>query len=406
VLVKRFPRLSETFVLNEFLELRRLGVPVRLFALEDPQESHVQPDAEAIRGEVVYLRDARWRLREVLRWTLRRPLGVVRAARYVLGRRSRVALRHAGDALVLATHMRRIHAAHLHAHFAHSPTETAYLVHLVTGTPFSFTAHAKDLFTTPAARIVRAGRAADFVSTCTAANGVILGEMVGRDVLVYPHGVDLARFGTLVREPVPGRILSIGRLVPKKGFDVLLAALAILHARGVRFECRIVGSGPERDDLDALALELGVDGLVSFGGARPQDRLLEEYASAEIFALAPVVTANGDRDGLPNVLLEAMAAGVPVVSSFISGIPEVVNDDVSGILVPAGDAAALAGALERLLTDEGERKRFAVAGAEAVAKRGLATAVRPLAERFLAQLAPTPVPDGFRNLENHGDERG
>lgn len=383
VLVKRFPRLSETFILNEFLELRRQGVPVRLFALEDPGEEHVHAAAEAMRGEVVYLRPGR---RRFLRRAARRPRGAASAARYALRRRSRVAWRHLGDALALASHLRRERATHLHAHFAHSPTEVAYLAHLITGIPFSFTAHAKDLYTTDPERIAVAGRAATFVSTCTATNGEHLSRIVGRGVEVDPHGVDLERFGAITRQPVPGRILAVGRLVPKKGFDVLLAALGILHARAVAFECRIVGDGPEVDALAEEARMLGIGDRVTFAGARPHESIVDEYAAAEVFALSPMVTASGDRDGLPNVLLEAMAAGIPVVSSAISGIPEAVMHDVSGMLVEPRRPAALAEALERLLADASLRKRLAAAAADAVALRSMEAAVRPIAERFVARL--------------------
>src|SRR5207248_8023423 len=172
VVVKRFPRLSETFVLNEFLELRRQGVPVRLFALLDPRESHVQPAAAALVPEVGYLgegpRRARWV--QATRAARRHPRGAAIAIAFALERRSRATWRHLAEALVLVDQMDRDNLVHVHAHFAHSPSAVAHLAHLVSGRPYSFTAHAKDLYTTPPSRVAARGRAAQFVATCTAAN--------------------------------------------------------------------------------------------------------------------------------------------------------------------------------------------------------------------------------------------
>jgi glycosyltransferase involved in cell wall biosynthesis len=297
----------------------------------------------------------------------------------------------------LAKHLDEERAGHLHAHFAHGPAAIAYLTHLITGVPFSFTAHAKDLYTTPPEYIAERGRAASFVVTCTEANRAFLATLLGRDgdkIVLCRHGVDVDRFSAVVSRPVRGRILSIGRLVPKKGFDVLLRALALLAQRGVSFECHVVGTGPLSGQMDALARSLGIGDRVTFLGARPQVALLEEYASAEVFALAPVITDNGDRDGIPNVLAEAMASGVAVVSTRISGIPELVEQGCTGMLVPPGDPAALADALERLLIDDSERKRLGDAGRRwVVSNWDLRDLVRPLAALLARQL------EGRRVLE-------
>jgi glycosyltransferase involved in cell wall biosynthesis len=400
ILVKRFPRLSETFILNEVMELRAQGLPVRLHAVMDPKEPHVHPEAEGLRGEVCYLRagsslPAWFRLTpRVVVAALRHPGGTMRAIRFALRRRSTATWRHLLEALVLAEHLRKERAAHLHAHFAHGPSAIAYLAHVVTEIPFSFTAHAKDLYTTPPEYVAQRGRAASFVVTCTEANRHYLTELIGDNgptVTLCRHGVDLERFGTIPREPVPGRILAVGRLIPKKGFDVLLDALGILAHRGLSFECAIVGGGQLRDELRAQATSLGIGRRVRFPGARPQTMLLPEFARAEVFALSPIVTENGDRDGIPNVLREAMASGVPVVSTAISGIPELITDGETGRLVPPGDPEALADALQLLLSDAGARKRLGAAGRAHVSSHcGIRDCVRPLATLFEEQLHRRP----------------
>jgi len=388
ILVKRFPRLSETFVLNEFLELRRQGVPVRLFALSDPHEAHVQPEAEQLRPEVGYLGDGpRWRrLRAAAATAGRHPQGSGRALVFALRRRSRATWRHLYEALVLVDHLDREGIGHLHAHFAHSPSAVADLAHRVSGVPYSFTTHAKDLYTTRRDYVAARGRTARFVVTCTEANGTYLHEEIGLDrdrVLVCRHGVDLDLFRSVPRQPVAGRILSVGRLVPKKGFDTLLRACGLLAGRTTSFECVIVGDGPEREKLEALVRELGITQWVRLEHGRPQPDLLGEYARAEIFALSPRVMPDGDRDGLPNVLLEAMAAGVPVVATAVSAVPELVVDGVTGRLSPPDDAHRLADALQQLLDDPTERRRLARAGQAHVSTEfDLARCVRPLAAHF------------------------
>jgi glycosyltransferase involved in cell wall biosynthesis len=362
VLVKRFPRLSETFVLNEFLELRRQGMDLRLYALMDPKERLVHPAAAELVPEVRYLLEPGARLRSwsrlivgAARQAAAHPRSALRVAWcWLSAYRSRASLRHAVEALWLAGDLRRKGIDHLHAHFAHSPAEVAHMAHLAGGPSYSFTAHAKDLFTTPRVHIERRAQGARFVLTCTTAGGDYLRPTI-RDAAtslhVLHHGTDLSRFNPSRRSPEPGRILAIGRLVPKKGFADLIDALALLCQRGVAFRCDIFGSGPLRESLEKRASDAGLAGRVTLHGAHLQDELIDAYRRASVLALAPVMTEDGDRDGIPNVLVEAMACGVPVVSTRLSGIPELIDDGVDGLLVTTGDPQALAAAIDRLLKD-------------------------------------------------------
>jgi glycosyltransferase involved in cell wall biosynthesis len=199
--------------------------------------------------------------------------------------------------------------------------------------------------------------------------------------------VRLDRFDSAHRSPQPGRILSIGRLVPKKGFPVLIQACAFLRQRGVDFHLDLVGDGLIADDLKELVVECGLTGRVTFHGGRPQPELVPFYEQATVFALAPEVQADGDRDGIPNVILEAMASGTPVVAAATSGIPEVVFDNETGLLVPPGDPEALADGLQRLLGDPAEAERLGKGGEVAV--RGafeIATCVTPMTDLLRTRL--------------------
>jgi glycosyltransferase involved in cell wall biosynthesis len=310
---------------------------------------------------------------------------------------------------------------HLHAHFAHGTTTVTWLASMLTKLPFSFTGHAKDIYReslNPAGLLRRKMRAASFVVTCTGANQEHLRKVEpAADVHLVYHGLN-ADFAALLptapvrRDPTPAgataaveaepvhaepvqaerawqraaaaagtatlaadpditplRVVAVGRMVPKKGFDVLVEAVADLTARGVELELVVAGEdGPDAAMIRRLVAERCPD-AVQFTGPLSQCELLALYRGADVFALACRVDADGDRDGIPNVMVEAMAAGLPVVSTAVSGIPELVRDGENGLLVPPEDPGALASALLRLATDGSLRQRLAAAGRETVAER-------------------------------------
>jgi glycosyltransferase involved in cell wall biosynthesis len=400
VLVKRFPRLSETFILNEFLELRRQGVPVDLYAIMNPNEGRSHPEALALVPEVVYLQTGSiWgALPSALRTIRRHPWGSIRAAAWTLTRHTLPALRNCLHAMVLVDRLAQGEPAHLHAHFLHSPAALAFIARKISGQRYSLTGHAKDIYTTLPENLLMRCRNAEFVTTCTHANRRHLVDEIGlpaSKVWLCRHGVDLDRFDDDRSDPQSGRILSIGRLVPKKGFDVLVRACGEMRRRGSDFELRIIGGGPLRDELLALAREEGIADLVHLTGSMSQAEVAGELAAAQVFALSPVVMPNGDRDGIPNVLLEAMAAGVPVVASAVSGIPEVIADGVTGRLVPHGRPDRLADALMQMLSDAPQRARLAEAARRFVGEEcSWSSAVRPLRELLGGALAPSVEPIG------------
>jgi glycosyltransferase involved in cell wall biosynthesis len=399
-LVKRFPRLSETFVLNEFLQVRELGLQTTLFALMDPGEKVVHQAAHDLMPEVRYVIIAgrpwhsAWRLfRGAAAQAATNPRGFLRVLWALLSvHRSVPSLRHAVEGLWLARELRRSHVEHLHAHFAHSPAAVAYMARLAGGPPYSFTAHAKDLYTTLPRNLAIRAKAAKFVLTCTRFNSRFLREMlpgVPTPIHVVHHGADIRRFHPSRRQPQPNLIVSVGRLVPKKGYPLMLHAMQLMAAAGIAFRCEIYGGGPMREQLEKTVSDLGLQGSIALHGARPQEEIADAYARAAVFLLAPVVVPDGDRDGIPNVLVEAMASGTPVVSTRISGIPELIDHGRNGLLVEPGDPAALADATTRVLLDREMAGRLATAGRRTVEREfDLSVNSRRVAEL----LAETSIP--------------
>ncbi|MHB8476186.1 MAG: glycosyltransferase [Steroidobacteraceae bacterium] len=365
--MNRYPRLSETFILNEIRVMERLGADLHIFSLLQPEPPPHHPMVRDVKAPVHAL-PARILSKLGVLFRAHGEAVATSPLRYM------AALGHAALWSVLspspwgvwkqfvragfvATTCRNAGIRHIHAHFANAPAAVVHFASLMSGIPFSVTAHAKDLYLTPKSVIRRRARAATFVATCTGYNAHYLRDLLGADGqqkinLVY-HGIDLSMFTADVREPESEesafRLLSVGRLVPKKGHDDLIAACAELRDAGYEIRCRIVGGGPLKAELSAQIAQLGLEKVVSLEGSMTHAELIGLYRQADLFALAPRITEDGDRDGIPNVIAEAIAAGVPVVSTNVSGIPELVRHEQTGLLVPPNDSHALANAIARLI---------------------------------------------------------
>ncbi|OYV40453.1 MAG: colanic acid biosynthesis glycosyltransferase WcaL [Rhodospirillales bacterium 20-64-7] len=369
--MKRYPRLSETFIVNEIRAMERLGADIRIFSLLPPEPPPHHPITAEVSAPVDYLpADGFEKWQRTLHahaacaaaapWRYVKALA--RAVQWSVSSTSPAAVwKQFGRAGIVAAACRFQGVRHIHGHFANAPTAVTQFASLMTGISFSFTAHAKDLYLTPRNIIARRGAAASFIATCTGYNVQYLSEILAPEHtakihLVY-HGIDLDMFHnapSATPAPRQGKIiLSVGRLVPKKGHDTLITACGILRDKGVEFKCMIVGDGPLREELAAQITALGLDAHVSLEGAMTQAKLIELYRRADLFALAPLITEDGDRDGIPNVIVEAMATNVPVVSTAISGIPEIIRDGETGLLVPPREPAVLSEAMARLLSDPG-----------------------------------------------------
>jgi colanic acid/amylovoran biosynthesis glycosyltransferase len=366
-ILKRYPRLSETFILNELLELERQGITLRIFSLREPNDGIFHREVELVRARVTYIP---WR----------RVLAIARAharvfrrssARYwealalALRRRRFLSVKHFLKAAVIADHVQRDGVRHIHAHFASTGAAVALDVHRLTGVPYSFTAHAKDIYRhdLDIDHLRMKLDQARFAVTVSDYNQRHLARLGGRQVVRIYNGLDLRRFQSNgAASDEPPLVLAVGRLIEKKGFDVLIRACAVLRADGVGFRCLIVGKGELADDLQRLVSALDLDQHVELAGPLPREKLLELFPRASVVAAPCVVGSDGNREGLPTVLTEAMALKVPVVATPVTGIPELVEDERTGLLVPERDPAALAGAIRRLIDEPETARRLAEAG--------------------------------------------
>ncbi len=397
-LVKTFPRLSETFILNEVLGLEKLGMELAIFSLKRPAEGEPRHPAVAnVKARVTYvpalgprsrLKDACMVIGFHLTLLVTRPKRYMAAARFHFGQPGRIRIKHFVQAGYLAGALRRGGFGHLHVHFANVPVSVAEVATRMCGIRYSFTAHAKDIYLTPADELARKIAGATCVLTCTGYNQKHLAELAGggTPVRLAYHGVDVSRFSAVGRTAREGSgvplILSVGRYCEKKGFPDLIRACRLLKDAGHRFLCRIVGYGELEERLRETIAELEVGGCVELAGRLTQDEVAALYRRASLFVLPSFITEDGDRDGIPNVLIEAMMSGVPVISTNVSGIAELVEHQRNGLLVTPRSEREIAAAISLLLERPDVGRQFAEKAREKVLREftleGSAARVREL----------------------------
>lgn len=394
-LLKTFPKVSETFILNEIVQLEKMATPLHLFSLRVPALSEkLHPVVSKLQSKVTYVRrrpafvqigrflamgvrsdplNTSLLMLEHLKLLASNPIRYLSVLWFYWRVPETRRLKDFIQAGALTRGLQKRNIRHLHAHFANLPASVAELVQRFSGISFSFTAHAKDIYLSSHRELSRKMRAAKFVLTCTGYNQKYL-EAIGSGptpIYLAYHGVDLSRFQATEaarREGAP-QLLSVGRFCEKKGFPYLIRACHILKERGWRFSCAIVGWGALREQLERLIAELNLASQVSLLAEMTHDRLVGMYREADIFVLPSILAQDGDRDGIPNVLIEAMAMRLPVVSTDVSGIPELVDHMQNGLLVPEKDVTALASAMEILLSRPELRARFGENGRSKVMRQ-------------------------------------
>lgn len=353
--LKRYPRFSETFVVNEILAHERSGLQIDIFALGPVEESHFQDGISRVRAPVTRLTDKQRNTESF--WAL-----LQRASRELQHFSTRLTtqphpnVHELAQAVMLALAVQERGIQHLHAHFATRAATVTRLAALFSGVSWSFTAHAKDIYYRYETSTEIESKLRDAAQAITVSdyNLTYLRQRYGDDarraIRIY-NGIDLAQFPWQAPNHRPRQIFAVGRLVAKKGFDVLIAALHLLHQRGEHFHCTLTGDGPLREALLTQITRLGLNGQISLTGSRPQPDIIAAMREAAMLVAPCVISEEGDRDGLPTVLLEAMALGTPVISTQVAGIPELVSDQETGLCVESGNPQALANAIQRLLND-------------------------------------------------------
>jgi glycosyltransferase involved in cell wall biosynthesis len=358
-----FPVYSETFILREILEMQRRGIGVTVLAQTDTSRhplygNVIHPEAEALRPHVRYqppLTQETTRLNKLFLhcyFFARGPLRYLRALEYARSADARTYMMFK-SAPYYAMLLKRLGVTHLHAHYALGSCDYAMMISLVSGIPYSFTVHAHDIFIRGLALCLEDKvRNARFVACISDYNRRTVLDLCpkadsGRLPVIH-CGIDIDRYrpaSTTNRERLT--IVSVGRLAEHKGFRYLVRACALLKTRGLRFVCRIIGDGEQRTELERLIGEADLGDCVELAGAMPQEAVLAALRDADLFVLACAVEENGMRDGIPVAVMEAMALEIPVVSTRVSGIPELVKDG-AGLLVDPEDPEALANAIEQM----------------------------------------------------------
>lgn len=396
--LKGYPRLSETFIAQEIAALERLGLPILIYSLRQPTDRQVHPIHADIRAPVCYLPEYLRNdpLRVIRSWWRVRRLPGYRSAwstwlRDLWRDRSANRIRRFGQAVVLAAEIPP-EVQRLHAHFLHTPASVCRYAALMRGLGWSGSAHAKDIWTSPQWELREKLTSCDWLVTCTRTNLEYLATLAppGRVALVY-HGLDLGRFYRPMGLPsqrdgshadAPVRILSVGRLVEKKGTDVLLDALALLPPQ-MHWRLVHVGGGPLRESMQRKADTLRLSDRIDWRGATAQAALIDTYRQSDLFALASRIAQDGDRDGLPNVLMEAQSQGIACVATRVSAIDELITGGLTGLLVEPDSPVELSQALAELITNPALRRQLGEAGQARVARDfGMQSNITSLAQKF------------------------
>jgi glycosyltransferase involved in cell wall biosynthesis len=377
-IMSRFPKLTETFILDELVAVDRQGLQVELFPLLRERGGPVHPEAEPWVRRAHYLPFLNVAiLRSNLRFLARHPRRYLGTLAAMLGGTARSLNFLFGG---IGIFPKVVHASglmvergvgHVHCHFATHPALAGFLIRRLTGIPYSFTAHGSDLHV-DRTMLCRKVAEASFVVTISRSNATVFEAECGGPIdklsVIY-CGIDGHVFHPAERAATGRlRIACVGTLHEVKGQRHLIEAAADLAGRGLDFGVRFIGDGPDRDELERLAASLGVADRIEFLGLRKRAEVVALLADTDVLVAPSVPTAGGKREGLPVVLIEAMAAGVPVVASHLSGIPELVENDVTGLTVPPGDSRAIADGIARLAADPALRSRLAAAGRERVAR--------------------------------------
>jgi len=385
-ILKGYPRISETFISNEILMLEQLGFTMRLFSMRKPRENFSHASVKNIRARVDYLPTEL--LLELPRLLLpniflaakepKRYYQALMLAGTRFKRTGKIAtVKHLLQAGYMTNNflLHEPEIRHLHGHFAHSPTSVTMFGSILSGLPFSFTAHAKDIYTSNPEQLREKMDEARFVVTCTRHNAEYLHAIAPDSTTpihcIY-HGIDLQLFNHQEQKAAPRepyRLFTVARLTEKKGLPTIYQALALLKERGLSFQHVLIGDGDDREKILGLINSLGLADHCHWLGTKTHDEVLARFKESDLFVLGCEIAENGDRDGIPNVLVESLAMGVPAISTTVSAIPEILKNLETGLTVPPSDPKTMATAITTLLEDHQLRERIISNGRTWVAEQ-------------------------------------
>ena len=373
MVLKGYPRISETFISNEILLLESLGFNIHIISMRHPRESFSHASIKKIKARVDYLPSSI--MNNILplgfhnvMLALKKPGVYFKALKKAgvrwLRTRKSATLKHLLQAGYLVhKYLPGKNIIHFQAHFAHSPTSVALFSSMLSGVPFSFFAHAKDIYTSHPAQLKEKIDMAKFVVTCTKYNQRHLSELAGNSATplfcVY-HGINLDYFSPKINNTsctTPYKLLTVARMTEKKGLATIYHALTVLKDKGIEFKHTLIGQGDDEEKVIKLIEKLDLQNETELCGTLTHEDVIKYYDQSDLFVLGCQIAENGDRDGIPNVMAESMAMDLPVVATNVSGLPEFLEDRISGMMVPPKDYKALAFAMETILKDDKLRKK-------------------------------------------------
>ncbi len=386
-LISQFPEMHETFILREFTALKKKEINFYIYSLKKCKDKIIHPEAKNLLGQTYYASNLEFS--SFLYWLKKKPRVLCKILYFKVLRNLWPAEKFLKTSCVFLKslyfarlmHKHNIH--HLHAHWATMPTTGAEIINELLGIPFSFTAHAWDIYLSTKIDLGEKLKKATFAVTCTQANKNYLDNIQRNKLEVNYHGLDIKKFNFTedsISIPSPIHldnvnknkvkiILAIGRLVEQKGFEYLIKACDILNRKNVNFQCILVGEGPLRKELENLRNKLGLKQYIQMPGSVDQEQIKKYFKKTAVFVVPSVIARNGDRDGIPNVLLEALAMGAPVIATKVSGIPEVIIHNKTGILVEPRNESALSTAISRMLIGQFPADNFRQNGRKMVIKK-------------------------------------
>ena len=372
IVLKGYPRLSETFIAQEILSLEKAGVSIIIISLRKPTDPYIHPVHEKIKAPISYLPEYLFNepIRVLRSWWQVRSNPRYKSARriwrkHLLRDFSPNRVRRWGQALVLAAEFSP-EINHIYAHFLHTPASVAHYTSMLTGHTWSVSSHAKDIWLTPNWEKTEKLESCSWAVTCTKNGYTHLNDLVpGKTHLSY-HGLDTKqlsqkKYSNILPHSDQGdllRLLSVGRAVKKKGFSVLIEALSNIP-KNINWHWTHIGGGSELEKLQKLSHKLGLTEKITWRGAQPQNGVFEAYENSDLFIMPSIIATDGDRDGLPNVLMEAASKKVCCIATNLPGITEFIRHDETGWIVPSKNSKELTRSIISLSQDPAKRVRLA-----------------------------------------------